>query len=131
MYTSESLALAALEYLVHVDPKEAPDDLVATSAEIPDEVGIEHLEAGDLPGNWRQYPAPPALADLGTAWVARRSTAVLSVPSALIPDERNYLLNPVNRDFTAIRVATPQRFSFEPRLLARRTGRRRGPANRT
>ena len=115
-YTSESLSLAALEYFVNLDTDLVPDDLVSVRAEIP--TGLEHktIEAGDLPGNWRTYPAPEALQDLGTEWIRRCETVVLSVPSAVVPDERNYLLNPAHQEFSSIRVGSPRPFHFDPRM---------------
>lgn len=122
VYTSETLSLAALEYLVHVDPGDAPPDLVATSAEIPNSVPIARIRVRDLPRDWRAYPAPPALAELGAEWIAAAANAVLAVPSTLIPTEWNYLLNPSHPGYAAVRVAQPVPFSFDPRLL--RPGRR-------
>jgi len=115
-YTSESLSLAALEYFVNLDTDLVPDDLVSVRAEIP--TGLEHktIEAGDLPGNWRTYPAPEALQDLGTEWIRRCETVVLSVPSAVVPEERNYLLNPAHEEFSSIRVGSPRPFHFDPRM---------------
>ena len=119
VYTSGSFALAALEALVHFDMAEAPEDLVSVAAAIPDSVRCDEVKVEDLPGNWRQYPAPEALARFGTDWATRRSTAVLAVPSAVIPSERNYLINPAHRDFAKIRIEAPQGFSFDPRLWRR------------
>jgi RES domain-containing protein len=119
VYTSESLALAALESLVHVDPAEMPADLVAIPADIPDAVPIQRLEARDLPADWRAYPAPDALADLGTRWVKEGTSAVLGIPSALIPVEWNYLLSPAHADFARIRIGSSRPFAFDPRLLHR------------
>jgi RES domain-containing protein len=119
VYASETLSLAALEYLVHLNIALAPDDLVAVLADVPDTLPATRLEAADLPRGWRRYPAPDALAELGAAWAAARRTAVLSVPSALVPQERNLILNPAHPDFPKIRLHLPERFSFDPRLLRR------------
>lgn len=119
MYASETLSLAALEYFVHVDARQAPADLVAVPADVPDAVSRARLEASGLPRNWRRYPAPPALADLGSRWANEARTAILVVPSAVIPAEANYLLNPRHADFTKIRFGPPQPFSFDPRMWKR------------
>ena len=92
---------------------------IAVDAEVPDSVGIGEINLNDLPDNWRQYPAPEELARLGTGWVEGGTTAVLAVPSAVIPSERNYLINPAHRDFGRIRIGVPQLFVFDPRLLLR------------
>ncbi len=119
VYTSDTLSLAALEYFVHVDPGEAPSDLVAVPADVPDGVSREEIPVEGLPGDWRRYPAPGGLAELGSEWVRSGRTAVLVVPSAVVPRERNYLLSPAHRDFRRIRVGSPEPFSFDPRMWKR------------
>ena len=74
------------------------------------------LTAADLPPDWRQYPAPELLADIGNAWIEARQTAVLAVPSAVIPQETNYLLNPAHTDFLKIRIHAAEPFAFDPRM---------------
>ncbi len=119
VYTSATLSLAALEYLVHLDPPRAPADLVAVPADIPDAVARREVTAAALPPKWRAYPAPEALADLGTAWARAGTSAVLMVPSVIVPQERNFLLNPAHPDFRRIRLGRPEPFSFDPRLWQR------------
>lgn len=116
VYTSESLSLAALEYFVQLDPDTAPGDLVAVAAELPPGLEIRALDPADLPAGWRSYPAVEALQELGTAWVRAGETAALSVPSAVIPRERNLLLNPAHPALAALRALPPEPFSFDPRM---------------
>lgn len=116
VYTSGSLSLGALEYFVHVDADTAPGDLVAISADVPDGVQIDRIRIANLPKVWRRYPAPEALQDIGTGWVKRGFTLVLAVPSAVIPEEHNYLLNPAHRDFKRVRLSKPVSFHFDPRM---------------
>ncbi len=116
VYTSATLSLAALEFFVNLDRDTEPDQLVALSADIPDDVHIDYMKMSSLPKNWRSYPVPEAVQDLGTAWVASGSTAVLAVPSAVIPDERNYLLNPAHPDFQRVHLNKPEAFHFDPRM---------------
>jgi RES domain-containing protein len=121
VYTSESLALAALEYLVNVDPETAPGDLVAIAAVIPDALAIKRLSAGELPKNWRGFPAPPELAILGTKWAASLETAVLQAPSVVVPQESNLILNPRHPDFSKIVVRNPLPFAFDSRAWKKRS----------
>ncbi len=116
VYTSSSLSLAALELFVHVDMDLLPEDLVSVRAEIPAEIGVSALEERELPEDWRELPPPEVLQGLGAAWVERGETAALSVPSAVIPEERNYLLNPAHPRYGEIEVGPPRAFSFDPRL---------------
>ena len=118
VYASESLALAALELLVHADPALLPEDLVAIAAEVPDNLAVESVPPRELPADWRNHPAPEALADRGTEWAKSRRTAVLAVPSALVPRERNFLLNPAHPDFRRIRIGKPEPFTLDTRFRA-------------
>ena len=116
VYCSATLSLAALEYFVHLEPELAPPDLVTIAADLPAGLPLETLEIEALPPDWRIYPAPEKLKDLGTGWVRSGRTAVLLVPSAVIPPEMNVLLNPAHSDFAKIRSREAQPFSFDPRM---------------
>lgn len=118
VYAAESISLAALELLVNLGSEEIPDDLVTTVLDIPEEF-VERLDPQDLPGDWRATPAPAALQALGDEWIRRGNNAVLSVPSAVVPTERNYALNPAHPDFGRIRPGKPEAFRFDPRLRSR------------
>jgi len=74
------------------------------------------LVLADLPAGWRTYPAPERLKDLGTGWARSRVSVALSVPSSVIPHERNVLLNPLHPDFARVRLLLPEDFSFDPRM---------------
>jgi RES domain-containing protein len=115
-YTSSTLALAALEMLVHVDEADAPESLVAVPADIPESISITRVDVSALPRDWRRTPAPESLADIGSRWIRAQDALALAVPSAIIPQELNYLLNPLHRHFKRIRVGRPEPFSFDPRL---------------
>lgn len=117
VYAASSAALAALEVLVHVDPLDAPDDLRLLTIELPDDLGVERVDAADLPAHWTAVPAPDELAALGSDWLMSRRSAALSVPSAVIPIERNLLLNPRHPDIARVRVVDDAPFTFDPRLL--------------
>jgi RES domain-containing protein len=117
VYASATLSLAALEYMVnHPDISTVPVDLIAISADIPKVARIETVGLAGLPSGWREYPAPEALAELGTEWARRRRSPALAVPSAVVPQERNYLINPEHPDFRRIRIGKPMRFSLDPRF---------------
>jgi RES domain-containing protein len=123
IYTSASLSLAALEILVHCEPVLLPADLVAIPADIPASVAIEPVDESRLPPEWSRMPPPDVLAELGRGWLADARTPVLSVPSAVVPRERNYLLNPAHPDFSRIKKGAPEAFSLDPRLRRKTTGR--------
>ncbi len=113
VYTSSTLSLAALELFVNLDSP-AHMRLVSIPAYIPEEDIILHTTA--LPEGWNTYPASNISKDIGTDWVEQRTSAVLQVPSVIIPSEFNYLLNPNHQNFKKITTGTPSVFSFDPRM---------------
>lgn len=120
VYTSATLSLAALERFVHTDPDLEPPDLVAVAVDADSAIPVQSLDRGALPADWRTYPAPESLAQLGAEWVTSAGTAILAVPSAVIPHERNYLLNPAHSDFGRLMIGPPEPFSFDPRMWRKR-----------
>jgi RES domain-containing protein len=109
--------LAALEFLVHTDSDLLPADLISLSADVPDDLRIEKIDQADLPKNWTAYPPPHTIQAIGSEWVERGQTVMLSVPSVVIPGESNYLLNPKHRDFTKVKWSAPVPFRWDQRLL--------------
>ena len=118
VYASGSLSLAALELLVHVEPLSMPADLVAMEIEVPDRAGLGAVaELARLPDGWREYPAPEWEAELGDTWVRDGTFLWLAVPSAVVPEERNVLLNPAHEAMRKVRVRSVRPFRFDERLL--------------
>ncbi|MGH7523538.1 MAG: RES family NAD+ phosphorylase [Gemmatimonadales bacterium] len=117
VYASGSLALAALEFLVHLDSSEAPHDLLAMRINIPDDLTVSDVKLRALPARWDRYPAVDACRKLGDAWLLAGKTAVLKVPSAPVHEEWNVLLNPRHPEFHRIREAGSRRFRFDQRLV--------------
>jgi RES domain-containing protein len=117
VYTASSQSLATLEMLVQDEPLRAR--YVMIEARIPKAVMIESIGIHDLPSNWRDIAARETRQAIGTEWARRRSSAVLGVPSAVIPAETNYLLNPLHPDFHRIKTGTPLPFETDLRLIKR------------
>jgi RES domain-containing protein len=111
VYTSQNLSLAALELLVHLKPTEVDNYFVSACAEIPEDIEIEAIESSSI-----QY-SPNKLKEIGDRWVNSQTSAVLSVSSAVIPEEKNYLLNPNHPDFQRVIFNQPQEFTLDPRLV--------------
>jgi RES domain-containing protein len=116
VYASESLALSALEMLVHVQKAHMHLAFTSFRIEMPDEVRVEEFPRNRLPTNWRKEPPPKETMGIGTRWAKERSTAVLKVPSVIIPQEQNYVLNPLHPDFRKIGKVEAGPFSFDPRM---------------
>jgi len=125
------LSLAALEMLVHVDVADAPGDLVSIAAEIPADLPVKTLRWSRLSRRWRGLPSPEELARIGTGWVESGETCVLAVPSVVVAQEKNYLLNPSHSDLVRIVVEPAEEFRFDPRLLGGRPARPRRKSPRS
>jgi RES domain-containing protein len=115
IYTASSLALSALEILAS-RTDELPDDYVAVSVEIPDDLSIITLSEAELPRNWWANPHQVETRNLGSAWARELKSAVLRVPSAVIRWEPNYILNPVHSEFDRINFGEPKAFEWDDRL---------------
>ena len=118
-YASEHQSLAMLEYFVHLDPEDAPDDLLLATADVPDRVSRAQLEAEELPANWREIPASPALAQIGDDFVTKAETCLLLVPSALAVHENNWLINPQHPEFRQMVVHPAEPLRYDPRMFGR------------
>ncbi|MGE5663263.1 MAG: RES family NAD+ phosphorylase [Deltaproteobacteria bacterium] len=120
VYAASAVSLAALELLVHADVEDMPPGYVVIPVDIPQSVRIESVEISTLPRRWRDNgPYPRQCQTLGDAWIASKRTAVLTVPSVVVPMERNYLLNPAHPDFRKLVIGKPEIFRFDARLLPR------------
>jgi RES domain-containing protein len=124
-YTSEHQSLAMLEYFVHLDADDAPPDLVLVTAEIPGDLPIERVAADQLPAPWRRSPAPPELARIGDEFLRKAGGCILIVPSALAPNESNWLINPQHARFQSIAVSQAEPLSYDPRMFGSRRRARR------
>jgi RES domain-containing protein len=123
-YTSEHQSLAMLEYFVHLDPEDAPDDLVLATADVPDKLSRKRIQAREMPPHWRETPAPSELAQIGDEFVNKAETCLLLVPSALAVNENNWLINPQHPEFEQIVPHPPEPLRYDPRMFRR--SRRRG-----
>lgn len=115
IYAAESQSLAALEIAVHLEALELLDEYVVFEVEI-DERLVRRVEAAQLPGRWRGDPPPARLQAIGDSWATSGTSAVLQVPSAMVPSEHNFLLNPRHPDFSKLHIGSAVRFLFDPRL---------------
>lgn len=116
VYMSDSLALAALEQFIHLGREGLRIPFVYFKVEVPNHVSISLTELDVLPEDWRKEPPPNSTKDLGTQWAKSKNSALLRVPSAIVPIGFNYLVNinhPENRD---MKISDPEPFSFDPRM---------------
>ena len=115
IYTSESRALALLEYSANVGIEDIPRALSITSIEIPDK-GIFKPAVSDFPGDWSVSPSPASTKDFGSAFLKNTTYPVIRFPSIIIPEEFNYILNPLYNDKKIFRIVNIQDFVFDVRI---------------
>ena len=116
VYASTSLALAAVETFVNLEPNLQPKDLISIEGNIPDGLEISRVDLKTLPANWHET-RDESLRRFGDDWIRAGQTAALLVPSAAIRGEWNVLLNLVHGDFSKIRFRKPQPFEFDVRMF--------------
>jgi RES domain-containing protein len=116
VYTSEHLSLAVLEVLVHARVDQVRVAFYAFEVTIPDAY-VEVVPGDQLPRGWDRALISRTMRDFGETWVRERRSAALSVPSVIVRQERNLILNPVHPDFAQLQIARPLRFRFDERLL--------------
>lgn len=119
VYAAATRSLAMLEILVHIRNTQQtvpPVPFMLFPASF-DERLIEELPPSSLPSDWDLEPPTDSTKFIGDAWVSAASSPVLSVPSVLVPEERNYILNPGHNLFAQIQFGSPAPCKFDPRLL--------------
>jgi RES domain-containing protein len=111
VYMAESISLAVIENLVHMSKEDFPVGYVSASALIPSELRVltEHELRKEVPNMGQR--------EMGDYWIDSEASAVLRVPSVVVPDESNFLLNPRHAGFAHIIVEPPKPFVFDPRLF--------------
>ncbi|HJT89168.1 MAG TPA: RES family NAD+ phosphorylase [Bryobacteraceae bacterium] len=116
VYASTSLALAAVETFVNLEPNLRPADLVSIEGNIPDKVEVARLDPEALPAGW-YASREESLRRFGDEWIRRGKTVGLLVPSAAIRGEWNVLLNPIHSHFRRIEFRDPEPFDFDTRMF--------------
>ncbi|WP_374173420.1 RES family NAD+ phosphorylase [Flavobacterium tructae] len=117
VYTAESRALATLEVSVHLDLSEdLPLDRFYVEIEIPDEITIQEVRLEDLPEDWNSKPPILITQTIGDDFIEYNEAAILKVPSCIVPQEFNYLINPAHPDSKKIKVVSTTRMNFDSRF---------------
>jgi RES domain-containing protein len=113
VYVAGSASLALLEILVHLDltPDLLPEDYVMMEIDVPATIAIQHVNPDRTPDRTFDFRA------LGDAWLDKAETAFLSVPSVIVPHDRNGIINPAHPDAVGIAIVATTPFKFDPRLI--------------
>jgi RES domain-containing protein len=120
VYASTSLALAAIELFVHLEPNQAPVDLVSISASLPEGEPTRTLQPADLPEQWWSEESLPATRELGDQWIHAASSLAMMVPSVPIRSEWNILVNPTHPRIGELKVDSAKAFVFDARMFERK-----------
>jgi len=116
VYLASSRALAVLEVLVHLPPLLMPENFCIAEIKVPDN-NILTLDVKSLPDNWHDASPPAELKTLGNQFIQETKYLMMKVPSSVVPDEFNYLLNPWHVDIKKVSILNTHPFSFDDRLL--------------
>jgi len=116
IYTADSLALAALEIIVHLPKSELLKKLFLHIPVRFDHDLVFSLKPADLPADWDCIPPSESTQTIGTDWIFKKKSVILRVPSTIIREEFNYLMNPGHPDFKKLSFGNPGRFTFDPRI---------------
>lgn len=117
VYAASSRSLATLENLVHRSGEGLNKNFRVITINIPKEVKVKSIRQSSLDKNWTRFNKVSDTRLKGDQWIDSNSSAVLKVPSAIIPDESNYLLNPSHPDFFKIEIVRSEAFVFDSRLI--------------
>ena len=117
VYTTESRALATLEVSVHLDLSEdLPTDRYYVEIEIPNDIIILEVNIQDLPQDWDAKPPTLTTQTIGDDFVFQNEAAILKVPSSIVPQEFNYLINPNHADASRIKISSKSSMKFDARF---------------
>lgn len=114
VYLTSSRSLAVLEALVHLSPTNLPLDFCIMTIDAPD--NFAEIKVEQLPQNWNDYPEPNSLKHIGKDFLLKQKHLFLKVPSAIVNEEYNYLLNPLHPDAGLVKIISTQPFAFDQRL---------------
>ena len=115
VYTAGSLALASIETVVNLPSPKFLESFVRIPVRFKSTL-VEELPTAELPLDWQSSPISPVNRDIGDRWVKEQRSAVLKVPSAVVPEEFNFLLNPAHPAFKKIEIGSPVVYHFDPGL---------------
>ena len=117
IYSAQSRALACLENIVHRNSRGLHENFKTIIIEIPDSLKVMVIDKRSLLPDWQAFLKMPYTQKLGDEWVKECQSAILQVPSVIIPEEHNYLLNPAHKDFEKVKHLGNEPFQFDNRFI--------------
>lgn len=116
LYASSTISLCMLECLAHFPVAFAPKDMALAKIEVPDN-SIQIIDVNDLPENWQDVPSPKILKEIAYKWIKEQKYLILKVPSIIVPQEYNYIINPTHPEFENVKLKAVDAFCFDGRVL--------------
>ena len=117
LYFSQNLSLSLLEIIVHVDYAQLPLDYSFLEVEIPDS-NIKKIQSIDfIEPKWSTEKAVNQLQMLGSNWLKKKESLAMMVPSAVMNQENNIIVNPFHKDFEKLKIIRTDKMDFDPRLF--------------
>lgn len=118
LYTSSNRALAGLETIMHLNAGGLPFNRYLVEVLIPDAAwaAAQVITAATAPVGWDAEPASRTAANYGSAWAKSSTTLLLIVPSVVVPDEPNILINPIHPDMGQLTASKVRKWLYDPRL---------------
>jgi RES domain-containing protein len=110
VYLTSSRSLAVLEALAHLSPTNLPDDYCIMTIEVPD--SFTEVDINSLAENWDEFPIPNGVRQTGNSFLDANKYLLLKVPSAIVNEEFNYLMNPLHPDAASVKTLSLQSFYF-------------------
>ena len=118
MYAGTTIELCALEKFVHLAGVMAPP-LVLVAIDVPEEAALTHAPSiGELPKGWSDLPISGSAQEFGRTWIVAAAALVLLVPSVIVPEALNAVINPRHLAFSRIRLRVVRDFSFDSRMFS-------------
>jgi RES domain-containing protein len=117
LYTSASRALCTIEIVVHIPAGIIPMDYCMVAIEFPDDAPVKIIPVKDLPYSWNNNPISLHTQRIGNTFLSSQKALVLKVPSAIVKDEWNYIINPAHKDFKKVKILDIEPFTFDTRLF--------------
>jgi len=115
VYTAENRALTILEYSVSIDLEDVPRALSLITLEVPND-SVTSCETADLPGNWKKVPAPVHTKNFGNRLLQEKTSLLIKIPSTIIPQEFNYIINPLHALIDKVKIVAEEDFVYDVRI---------------
>ena len=118
VYCSQYCSLAVLEFLVHFKFSLDPPETNILTISFPDDLPVSEIKISELPSDWNVYTFNPKLQKIGDKWLKGKETLLLKVPSVIIEQEYNYIINPSHKQIGRVKINNKTKFKIDARFAS-------------